>query len=238
MKTSDSISELALALSQAQGEMKNPEKNKTAKIPTKAGSSYEYNYADLPSTFDSVRAVLAEHGLSHFSAPIVITLGEAQVYLLQMRIAHGGSGQWAEAEYPLPYGPDVDDKSMASAMTYGRRYLFAALTGLAADDDLDSAPEHPDAKYEKRMPVAPVKPRVIPNPVQIPAASHPKREELNREIMKLYTPFMKRFPEAKMAEILLKRYAANETRLITVEQLADFARYLEDSLNHEPGTEG
>jgi len=143
MRTSDQINELSAALAKAQGSMKNPEKNKRATIPTKTGGGYSYDYADLPSTFDTVRKQLSENGIMHTSAPRMVD-GH---YVLFSRLSHS-SGQWIEAEWPLPNAQDP--KQLAGSITYGTRYLFNSLCGIAGDDDLDDTPEHPLAKYEKR----------------------------------------------------------------------------------------
>lgn len=143
MRTSDQINEISAALAKAQGVMKNPEKNKRATIPTKTGGGYSYDYADLPSTFDTVRRELSEHGIMHTSAPRFV---DGQ-YILFSRLSHA-SGQWIEAEWPLPNS--IDPKQLAGAITYGTRYLFNSLCGIAGDDDLDSEPEHPSARYESK----------------------------------------------------------------------------------------
>lgn len=143
MRTSDQINEISAALAKAQGVMKNPEKNKRATIPTKTGGGYSYDYADLPSTFDTVRRELSEHGIMHTSAPRFV---DGQ-YVLFSRLSHA-SGQWIEAEWPLPNVSDP--KQLAGAITYGTRYLFNSLCGIAGDDDLDSEPESPSARYESK----------------------------------------------------------------------------------------
>lgn len=145
MKTSEQVNELFTALAKAQGEMKNPEKNKTATIPTKAGGSYSYNYADLPVTYDVAREALSKNGLSHFAATSMVD----GCLVLQMRVAHS-SGQWVESEVALP--DSGDPKSLAANLTYFRRYLFTAIVGLAADEDTDSDPENDSAKYQDRKP--------------------------------------------------------------------------------------
>jgi len=162
MRTSQEIDKIADALAKAQGEMKNPEKNQTAKIPTKAGGSYQYNYADLPHTLDTIRVSLAKHGLSHTSGVDAHQEG----VVLFVRLMHT-SGQWLESNFGLPHSGDP--KSAAANITYFRRYLLTALVGVAADDDLDSEPEAPQAKYQDRRKPAQLdtssalKPPAIPN---------------------------------------------------------------------------
>lgn len=146
MKTSEQIDQISEALATAQGEIKNPEKSKTAKIPMKAGGSYSYNYADLPSMIDCVRQAMAKNGLSHFAS-----LENLDNYLsLSMRIAHK-SGQWIESSVPIFKWSD--EKHLASQVTYYRRYLFQSLIGIAGDDDLDGEPEI-GGEYISRKPIA------------------------------------------------------------------------------------
>lgn len=142
MKTSEQTPQIAKALSAAQGEMKNPEKNRRATIPMKSGGKYEYNYADLPCTIDTARAALSKNGLGHTAA---ITLVEGHC-ILSVRLTHD-SGEWYESEIVLPEA--TDPKGFAANYTYFRRYLLTGLIGVAADDDLDSEPEA-DATYDQR----------------------------------------------------------------------------------------
>lgn len=142
MRTSTETNELSAALAAAQGQMKNPEKNRTATIPMKSGGVYSYDYADLPSTIDAVRKALAENGLSH-TAAIDSDDGRTTV---SVRIMHA-SGQWIESTLALP--PSADVKALAGNITYYRRYLLTALVGVAADDDMDSEPEA-GATYQQR----------------------------------------------------------------------------------------
>lgn len=150
MKTSESIAELSAALAKAQAQLKNPEKNRTAKIPTKSGGSYQYHYADLPSTYDAVRKALSENGLSHASG----TTRETSETILSMRLMHA-SGEWIESSLPLP--ASHDPKALAANLTYFRRYLFIALVGIAGDDDVDGEPEHEGAQYGHKSTVSPKK---------------------------------------------------------------------------------
>lgn len=131
MKTSDQIDKLAEALSKAQGMFQNPEKNKTAVIPMKSGGSYSFSYADLPETLNVTRKALSECGLSHVSTVSYLDQG----VMLLGRLMHS-SGQWIESEFLLPN--TTDPKVIAGSITYGRRYLFNALIGIAADEDVDA----------------------------------------------------------------------------------------------------
>jgi len=153
MRTSEQIDKIAEALAKAQGEMRNPEKNKTATIPMKSGGKYSYDYADLPHTFDTVRAALAKHGLSH---TCVIEPDTANTTVFLTMLMMHASGQWIQSSLTFP--SSNDPKQIAALITYYRRYLFTAITGLAADDDFDSVPEDEAATYTPRE----AKPRAAP----------------------------------------------------------------------------
>jgi hypothetical protein len=165
MRCSEQINEIAAALAKAQGIMKNPEKNRTAKIPTKAGGQYSYDYADLPSTFDTVRAALAQHDLSHTFLTTVMEGGGVRCECVLLH----SSGQFLSAELMLPQSADI--KGLAANVTYLRRYLFSALVGVAGEDDLDSEPEAPDASYGHRKPLEPRGPGIQPKPQAPPAGT-------------------------------------------------------------------
>lgn len=145
MKTSELTNEISAALAKAQGEMRNPEKSRTAEYPTKAGGKVKYNYADLATCFDAARGALAKNGLAH-----LVTTGFAEShYTLFCRLTHV-SGQWYESEWPLP---SDEPKVVGAHITYGTRYLFAALTGMAPDEDMDAEPED-KGQYSARKPPA------------------------------------------------------------------------------------
>jgi hypothetical protein len=116
------VNELMAALAAAQGEMSNAEKD--AKNPAFTGSKY----ATLASIRDATIPHLTKHGLSIHQ----VMKMNGQGMLLVTRLAHA-SGQWVQSEYPIPLSdrPHV----MGSAITYARRYSWAAITGIAAEDD-------------------------------------------------------------------------------------------------------
>ncbi len=157
------MDKLGAALSKAQGKIRNPEKNKTVTITTKDGRKYTYPYADLPTCYDATRDALAENELSHVC---VITHDERGSFLV-MRLMHS-SGQWIESEFALP-AHRVDEKTLAASITYGRRYLFCALVGLAAEEDTDSQPENDTAYYTERKLPSPT-PVIAPKPAWKPDA--------------------------------------------------------------------
>lgn len=133
MKTSTEIGKLAEALSKAQGEFKPFGKDKTATVRHKdGGGQHSYNYTDLATVIESTKNVMAKYGLSITQAPCF----EGSTFILVARLMHS-SGQWVEAQYPLPDGVKAQD--IGSAITYGRRYTLCALLGISAEEDEDGA---------------------------------------------------------------------------------------------------
>lgn len=139
MRASDSTAKLAEALAKAQGVMKAPVKDKTAKA-----GSFSYSYADLARVFDAAREALSSNGLA-----LTQTMdNEGAGPMLLTRLLHT-SGEWIEGAYPIP--ANLSGQQLGSALTYARRYSVSAILGLAADDDDDGA------GAEREKPKGPVK---------------------------------------------------------------------------------
>jgi hypothetical protein len=113
---------------------------------------------------DAAKKSLSENELA---VSMAIKYENARPFLVG-RLIHA-SGQWIESDYGLPQ--TMDDKQMAAAMTYGRRYIFCALVGIAGDEDTDSEPETHNSSYEEKK--APVKPHPKP-PQEKLNAGHPQ----------------------------------------------------------------
>lgn len=119
--------ELAAALAKASGEFKPVAKNRAVQIRMKEGGTYRFEYADLEQLISCTRDALSKHGL----AVVQRVLGDTLI----TELLHGGGGVLAST-MRLP-NPGQDPKTYGAAITYLRRYSYAALLCLAADDDLD-----------------------------------------------------------------------------------------------------
>jgi hypothetical protein len=124
MSTSDQINELVGALSKAQAEMDNAPMLST-------NPHFRSKYADLASIRNATIPPLSKNGLALFQT---ISGTENGGLSLVTRLAHT-SGQWAESRYPLPNSSKPHE--MGSAITYARRYSWAAVCGIAAEEDDD-----------------------------------------------------------------------------------------------------
>jgi hypothetical protein len=129
-QSSESITELSKAFVTALGEMSDIRKGREAKVPTKAGSSYSYKYADLADTIQSVRPTLAKHGLAVVQN---VSTNNPDFVLVSTTILHT-SGEWMTFE-PLALPSGRTAQETGSAISYGRRYHLLASLGLAAEDD-------------------------------------------------------------------------------------------------------
>jgi hypothetical protein len=113
--------DLAAALARAQGEFENPTKDRT-------NPHFRNKYATLDSMQTATRPILAKHGLSVVQlptpAPSLIT-----------RLMHS-SGQSVQSETPMP--ASLKPQEYGSALTYMRRYAYAAILNITADEDDDA----------------------------------------------------------------------------------------------------
>src|ERR1700675_4573602 len=123
MQTSETINELATALSKAQGEI-------TGALKDSANPFFKSKYADLASCWDSCRSALSKNSLAVFQAAETSPEGHL---ILTTTLAHS-SGQWMRASLGVT-PKDDSPQAMGSALTYARRYALTAMVGIAQVDD-------------------------------------------------------------------------------------------------------
>lgn len=108
-------------------------KNQEARIPGKnGGPGYSYKYADLADVDDAATPVLARHGLAFVAIPARTENGS---YELVGTLIHT-SGEKLEGPLPLQ-GRTAQE--LGSSLTYMRRYLLGAMTGIVTDEDDDGS---------------------------------------------------------------------------------------------------
>ena len=133
---------LAAALAAVQANMPTVHKGNRATVPTKAGGSYSYTYADLSDVSAAALPLISANGLAFTCCP---RLGE-KGWELAGKLLHT-SGESIEGSLPLAGGTPQE---WGSSITYMRRYLLGAMTGLVTDDDDDgaAAPRKPPVRKE------------------------------------------------------------------------------------------
>lgn len=115
----------------AQSEFTAVPKLKTAKVKTKTGGEYQYNYADFADVLKMALPILSKRGIS-FSQPLKVKDGKLR---LTTRLeGHGevreDDGIWIpETTSPQEFG---------SCLTYWRRYGGCSLLGIQPDEDEDA----------------------------------------------------------------------------------------------------
>lgn len=128
MNKSESVVKLSGALAKAQAEMPAVEKNATNPF-------LKNRYADLGAVIEAAKPILARHGLSVVQMPVTFenTVGVTTMLMHE-------SGEWLEGTILLPLGEEKG-KSIAqvvgSVITYLRRYSYASILGMYADEDTD-----------------------------------------------------------------------------------------------------
>lgn len=128
MEQSENIGELSLALSKAQGMLEGAAKSSDNPF-------FKSKYADLHECIEAAKTALAKNDLAVIQTTDTDETGSVWIYTT---LAHK-SGQWVRGRLKMKPKKD-DDQSMGSSITYGRRYCFAAIVGLAQkDDDGDSS---------------------------------------------------------------------------------------------------
>jgi len=124
---SDQLNELFAALAKAQAEMRTAGLN--AENPY-----YKVGYADLSEIIKVSRPPLTKNGLCVIQQIIPSDKGQN---ILHTILCHS-SGQWIESRMRiLPSKPDI--QSLASYLTYLRRYSYAAIVGVVSSGDDDDA---------------------------------------------------------------------------------------------------
>lgn len=125
MNKSEQINELAKALADFQSEVKDPTKDKE-------NPYFKSKYVALDGVLQTVRPVLAKHGLSVMQLP---TSDETAVTVTTL-LMHS-SGQFIESEPFKVLLTKKDAQAAGSALTYARRYSLSSVLGIAWDDDDD-----------------------------------------------------------------------------------------------------
>jgi hypothetical protein len=127
MQRSDSITDLAVALAKAQGEIEGAKKGSE-------NPHFRSKYADLAAVWDAIREPLAKYGLAVVQVPRLIAGGEnSWLVEVESTLLHA-TGQFVGDTLALPL-TRVDAQGVGSAITYARRYALMALVGVAPEDD-------------------------------------------------------------------------------------------------------
>jgi hypothetical protein len=130
---SPTIGSLVLALSKAQGKFEGAAKSSDNPFfKSKYADLYECIEAAKPSLTENELAVIQTTDTDEKGIWVITTLGHS-------------SGEWIRGRLLMKPKKD-DDQGTGSSITYGRRYTFAAIVGLAQKDDDGNASVNADGK--------------------------------------------------------------------------------------------
>lgn len=152
MNKSESIKELAEALSELQGEI-------TDVCPSNKG--HRHDYADLSDMLKVARPLLRKHGLS-----VSQLVGNAEDRVTVESVLMHKSGEWMSSTISVPVVAASNAmnslQSIGSSITYARRYALGALLSFTkGDDDTDG-----NAVHHQEQKKSTYKPPVVPKPIE------------------------------------------------------------------------
>lgn len=188
METSQTLKEFSAAFSKFQGELKNAPKNSE-------NPYFKNKYADLTGIIDTAKPILAKHGFSIIQG----LSSEGKTATITTLLLHL-SGEFIKDSLKLE-AKDGSPQALGSAFTYGKRYAYAAILGMATDDDDDgnnAQPTQPETKKEntkgepEKNNKKPVKTEILELQKQINSLmekSGIKKEERKTKIIELQKTF-------------------------------------------------
>lgn len=130
------MKELASAMAKAQAEIRSAKKDA-------ANPFFKSKYADLASVVSACRDAFAKHGLSVVQSTDFDDHGMwLETYLLH------SSGEFIKGRYPIrPL--KTDPQSVGSAISYAKRYTYAAMAGVVTSDEDDDGNAASDRKDDE-----------------------------------------------------------------------------------------
>lgn len=176
MRTTENISQLATALSLAQGQIQTASKDID-------NAFYKSKYADIHSVWEACREPLSKNGLCVIQVPSVV---EGRVRITT-RLMHK-SGEWIEEDLDLKPKEDTP-QAIGSCITYGKRYMLLGMAGVTAgeDDDDGNKASFTTSKFQQKDKTQFAIPNQKSNSIQPPNINI--REA---QLQKLHSEFLKR----------------------------------------------
>ncbi|MYZ41387.1 ERF family protein [Schauerella aestuarii] len=140
MKHSESIKAIAPALLAAQKAIEFAKKDSN-------NPHFKSKYADLSAVVEAVKPALNAAGIVYIQTASPSDDGKLHLTTTLMH----ESGEWIGDTLVMPL-PKQDPQGYGSALTYGRRYALAAITGVYQDDDDGNAASGVGQRQAKATP--------------------------------------------------------------------------------------
>jgi hypothetical protein len=153
--------ELNKALAAFQAEIPQVAKRLTADMGT-----FKSDYAPLEDVVAAAMPLLGKHGLSLMTRPTLTGDGR---FILSYSLLHA-SGEREDGDYPLPERGKPQE--LGSALTYARRYILCAVTGVAPGGEDDDGKEASKAKAAPRQQRPPSRPTADPVRSKVTGPDH------------------------------------------------------------------
>lgn len=203
MQKSETIGNLAAALTKFQMEVSNP-KN-TSKNP-----QFNSKYAPLDTVINTVKPILGKFGLAFIQS----TGSEEDKIIIKTMLIHE-SGEWLESDplilpaYQLKRGgeKEFNAQGAGSAITYGRRYSLSAILGISSEDDDDAN----GVVFPQNQPV-----------VTQPASSFTNSKKLPKLIGEIKTEWSKKGLQLNQLDAQATKLYGKKLTSLTEEQAQDF----------------
>jgi len=129
MNQSESIKNLAAALVKVQSQM--------STVPLDGyNPHFKSRFTTMTTMWETARPLLAENGLAVIQLPS--NWPDQPWLLIQTTLLHT-SGEWVSDSFVMPLAKN-DPQGVGAAITYGRRFSFAALLGIVSDVEDDGEP--------------------------------------------------------------------------------------------------
>lgn len=154
MNKSESIASLAKALSEFQGEVKQPMKDKDNPF-------FKSKYVPLENVVEAITETAPKHGLSFIQFPINQDDKVGIVTILMH-----SSGEYIETDPVFAKPGKNDAQATGSVVTYLKRYSLSAVFGITSDSDDDGNEGSQQPQQTKQPYKAPPKPDGMVTPKQ------------------------------------------------------------------------
>lgn len=187
---------------------------------------FHSRFTSLDTLIAATRGPLNDAGVAITQFPAINDRNEL---VLRTTITHGPSGEEHTSDVPLLLARN-DMQGLGAAITYARRYAWASLLGIAADEDTDGNIQLPDTPADKPADKPAGKPE---QPVRM--ATKPQKAKMGILVKQLGDSGMQLPPEYPGAEHwvdvlrqhLIEQYKVTTRTDLTVDQASEVIDWLE-----------
>jgi len=206
---SESVKEIATALSNFQGKMAAVKKDSVNPF-------YKSKYASLDTIWETIRKPLSENGLSIAQTMNLIESNS----VLETTLYHT-SGEWISGTQ-LVNPVKNDPQGLGSAITYARRYSLSAILGLVSDDDDDAnTATKPEPKQEAKVPPRQNDPLLADPPEKVEGITPPQTKKIHA------TAKEKGLSPEEARAYMQKTFKKNSTKELTKDEASTMIEFLE-----------